>query len=55
MVDDGGHPLDTRTIYLDCLSWPFLGDVSISAADAFLGFRDVHNGELRDSVVFEAW
>ena len=55
VVDDGGHPMDTRTSYLDCLAWPFLGVVSTSAADAYLAFRDVHNVELRNSVVFEAW
>ena len=55
VADDAGHPMDTMTGYLDCLAWPFLGVVSTSAASIYLAFRDVHNGELRSTLVFEAW
>ena len=55
VADDAGNPMDTRSSYLDCLAWPFLGMVSTSAASLYLAFRDVHNGELRSTAVFEAW
>ena len=55
VVDDGGHPMDTRTSFMDCMGWPFVGVVSTSASDLYLAFRDVFNGDLRNSVVFETW
>ena len=55
VTDDGGNRMDSRHSYLDCLAWPFLGIVSTSAAQIYLAFRSVHNGEYRSSTVFEAW
>ena len=55
VTDEGGNPMDSRHSYLDCLAWPFLGLVSTSAAQLYLAFRSVHNGEYRSSTIFESW
>ena len=55
VMDDGGYPMDTRTSFMDCIGWPFVGVVSTSAADLYLAFHDVFNGDLRNYVVFQTW